>query len=799
MISIMDGESAARLAEAFAEIEDLRAENARLRGLLGLEKRHDGGHRRAWAPTLFTQSAATKVIDAGATIEEKLALMRTLFGARSDVFATRWEHASNGKSGWSPAVRGGWSNSRTKKEYLPLTDDVLRRHLRGDATVGIYPLLADDTCALLACDFDGGTWVLDALAYLDACHQAEVPAVLERSRSGNGGHVWVFFDGLVPAKTARSLGTSLLREAMAARVELDLSSYDRFFPSQDFMPKGSFGNLIALPLQGERLSVGATAFLDPASMEPWPDQWAFLSSVARLVPDAATELAVSLRPVDAGPASTFADLARAGGPPPPEVVRARLGARLSIERSGIPPAMVAALKHLASIHNPAFYEKQRLRFSTWDTPRFIRCYDEDLEWIHLPRGLVERVVGLMDELGSRLEVTDTRPDQANTGLAFIGKLRPEQTAAIEAALSHDRGVIVAPPGAGKTVMACAVIAHHDRPTLVLVDREPLVAQWRDRLTEHLGLEIAQVGVIGGGKTKPTGVVDVAMIQSVSRREKPAELFERYGLVVVDECHHLPAVSFEACVRDAPSRRWLGLTATPYRRDGLEGLIAFQCGPVRFEITNKDVADAVRRELIVHETQAQLTGVEDDSIQAVFRALVTDDGRTEQICGDVHDALKARRACLVLTQRTDHIDAIVAQLAALGDEALVLRGGLGKKAQTAVAAAIASRPQGTGIVLVATGSYLGEGFDWPALDTLFLAFPVAFKGRVVQYVGRLLRTHPGKQHVELHDYVDARIPVLHRMHAKRLPVYSALGFGVPKKRRQSPSAASAGSAARNDRG
>ena len=798
----MDREDAKRLAEAFAEIEELRSENTRLRGLLGLETRQAGGHGRAWAPTLFTQPATSTAIDSAAPIEEKLALLRSLFCARSDVFATRWQHTSSGKSGWSPAVRGGWPGRQRTKEYLPLTDDVLAHHLRGDATIGIYPLLPDDTCMLLACDFDDGAWALDALAYLDACHRAEVPAVLERSRSGDGAHVWVFFDAPVPAATARSLGTSLLREAVAARAELDLASYDRFFPSQDFMPRGSFGNLIALPLQGERLRHGATAFLDPTTMEPWPDQWGFLSSVARLTLDAAAALADSLRPVDAGPALTFVDLARAGGPRPPEVIRARLGAKLAIERSGLPPAVVAALKHLGSIHNPAFYEKQRMRFSTWDTPRFIRCYEEDLEWIHLPRGLVERVTELTEKLGSRLEITDTRPEQPKAGLHFVGRLRPPQSDAVQAVLPHDRGVIVAPPGAGKTVMACAVIAHHDRPTLVLVDREPLVGQWRNRLCEHLGLAPNQVGVIGGGKNTSTGIVDVAMIQSIARRERPAELFERYGLVIVDECHHLPAVTFETCVRQAPSRRWLGLTATPYRRDGLQGLIAFQCGPTRFEITAKDVTDAttVRRQLIVHETRAETTADEAASIQAVFSALVEDQRRTEQICADVHDAVAAGRTCLVLTQRTDHVDVIVAHLATLGDHPLMLRGGLGKKARAAVAAALASRPQGTGIVLVATGSYLGEGFDWPELDTLFLAFPIAFKGRVVQYVGRLLRTHVGKDRVELHDYVDTRIPVLQRMHGKRLPAYLALGFDAPRERPRPRSTAGVGrTGSEDDRG
>nr|MDQ3642549.1 DEAD/DEAH box helicase [Actinomycetota bacterium] len=756
----MDGDLAARLEEALAEATLLREENARLRGLLGLDTRQDDGHRHGWAPTLFSPRTESAPIDGTASTDEKVALLRTLFGARSDVFAIRWENASNGKSGWSPAVRGGWSNKRRSKEHLPLTDEVLARHLRGEATIGIYPLLPGDTCTLLACDFDHGSWALDALAYLDACHGAEVPAAIERSRSGEGAHVWVFFEEAVPASTARSLGASLLRQAMAARAELDLSSYDRFFPSQDFMPKGSFGNLIALPLHGGCLLRGTTAFLNPTTMRPWPDQWAFLSSVARLSAESAKALAESRRPVDAGPALSLADLAKAGGPPPPATIRARLAATLSIERSGLPPAFVAALKHLASIHNPAFYEKQRMRFSTWDTPRFIRCYQEDLEWIYLPRGLIERVDGLVASLGSRLEVTDVRPEHPNVGLRFTGELRPEQAKAVDATVAHDRGVIVAPPGSGKTVMACAVMAHHDVATLVLVDRRELVEQWRSRLVEHLGMGPGHLGVVGGGKDTPTGVVDVAMIQSVARRESPADLFSRYGLVVVDECHHVPAVSFEACVRTADCRRWLGLTATPYRRDGLEAIIAFQCGPTRHEITVKQAAGTslVRRDLVVHETRAEAPA-DNAPIQTVFSALVDDQRRTDQICADVHDAVVAGRICLVLTQRTDHIDAIVARLAVLGDRALVLRGGLGKKARAAVAEAIANRSDGGGVVLVATGSYLGEGFDWPELDTLFLAFPIAFKGRVVQYVGRLLRTHDDKQNVELHDYVDVRIPVL----------------------------------------
>jgi superfamily II DNA or RNA helicase len=768
------------------EVEDLRTENARLRGLLGLDTRPGDGHEQVWVPTLLEEERHRPVVDRTSPAAEKLALFRSLFGARSDVYAYRWESASSGKTGWSPATKDRWSKGRPPKNYLPLTDDVFVSHLRGDETIGIYPLLRNDTCALLACDFDKGTWVLDALAYLDACHRNAVPAVLERSRSGNGAHVWVFFDAAVAASAARAMGAALLRQAMMERAELDLSSYDRFFPSQDFLPKAGFGNLIALPLHGASAATGTTVFLDPTTMEPWPDQWAFLSSVARMSPDAVESLAESLRPVDAGPLVSLADLARAGGPPPPPLVRGRLGAELSIERRGLPPAVIAGLKHLGSVANPEFHEKQAMRFSTWDTPRFISAYREDLEWLHLPRGLTAKVNDLFTALGTTVDLTDDRPNPPATDVELRATLRPQQAAAVADLVGHDLGVLVAPPGAGKTVMACAVIAHHRTPTLVVVDRKELVDQWRTRLHDHLGAAPTDVGQIGGGRNKPTGIIDVAMIQSLARNDDPA-LFDSYGLIVVDECHHLPAVSFTNCVRAARTRRWLGLTATPYRRDKLEALIAFQCGPTRHEIKPAAVEGTalVRRELIVHHTPTEATDDDAAHIQDVFRVISEDQRRTNQICQDVHDARSAGRRCLVLTQRTDHIDAIVSALTSRGELPLVLKGGLGKRARQSVADAIATRDPDDGIILVATGSYLGEGFDWPELDTLFLAFPLAFKGRVVQYVGRLLRSHEGKHRVELHDYVDSRIPVLDRMHTKRLPAYATLGFDIPKTRRRPP--------------
>ena len=769
------------LAAALAEIESLRAENERLRGLLGLNGDREAAPPVAWEPTLFVPAVpARQVVDRRSSPADKIGLFRSLFAGRDDVHAVRWENDRTQKSGWSPAVVGGWVNAkRPDREYEPFTDAVIERHLAGDVSAGLYPLLRNDHCRLLACDFDGGSWALDALAYLDACRQSGLPAVLERSRSGDGGHVWVFFSGAVPAADARKVGAAMLRRAMASRVEIDLSSYDRLFPSQDVMPKGSFGNLIALPLQGGCRKRGTTVFLDPSTLEPYEDQWAFLSAVPLASPEALTAIADSVRPLAVGTAAVDWEQARDQHPAPP-VVHATLAGMLSIERIGLPAWLIAQLKHLASLHNPKFYENERLRLSNHATPRLIRCYVEELDRLGLPRGLLDAAGRVIESAGSSFELDDQRNDPAMIEVSPTITLSPHQQVAVDSLVGHDHAVLVAPTGAGKTVMACAVIAAHLVPTLILVDRTPLVEQWKSRLMEHLGLGRRQIGRVAS-TAKQSGIIDIATLQAVARRPDASAVFDGYGLVIVDECHHLPARSFEIAVRDARCRRWLGLTATPYRRDGLEAIITMQCGPVRHEIALADTAAAaLTRRLFVHDTQSTAGTGEIGAIQDVFRALVEDQVRTRQIAADVTAAVREGRNVLVLTQWTDHLDALAAEVSQRGMEPLVLRGGLGKKARAAVIDQLNADPAPTGQLLLATGSYLGEGFDSPSLDTLFLAFPLAFKGQVVQYIGRILRTNDIKTDVEVHDYVDPG-PVFRKMHSKRLATYATLGFDTPARR------------------
>lgn len=525
------------------------------------------------------------------------------------------------------------------------------------------------------------------------------------------------------------------------------------------------------------MSAGNAVFIDPARLEPWLDQWAFLAAVRRLPVAEAKSIGDTIR-VAAGPGSAEpASMARSrrSGPPPPPVVTATLGATLAIDRIGLPPALVASLKHLASVHNPEFHQREQLRLSTWNTPRMIRCYEEDLDRLYVPRGLVDDAVKVLDAAGSRLEVDDRRPAAATRPFTFTGELSSAQESAVAELAHHDLGVLVAPTGAGKTVMACALIARLATPTLVLVHTKPLAEQWRQRLGDLLGLQKRDIGQLGAGRTRRSGIVDLVTLQTLARRDDVADVFDGYGLVVVDECHHLPAVTFESCVRRATNRRWLGLTATSRRRDGLEGILHMQLGPLRHTMTEDAAATVlVRRDLIVHETLADPDAPEDAAVQIVLGRVAAEEDRTRQICADVADAHRRARNVLVFTDRTERLEALRAGLSSLhGLEAAVLKGGTGKKLHKAILDGL--RTSGAPMLLLATGAYLGEGFDFPELDTLFLAFPISGRSRVVQYVGRVTRTIPGKTSVEVHDYHDTLHPLLRRMHQRRLVALKSIGF------------------------
>lgn len=766
-----------QLEEMRRELERLRKENAELRRLLVVAVAEPTLKYHAKSEEHPLSDKPISLLTADSSTQEKIALFRNLFRGREDVHAVFWTNERSGKKGYSPAVQDPWNTGKGKpKRYLPLTDQVIHDHLTGEKVIGCYPLLKDNTCWFLACDFDKEGWVLDSLAFLNVCKQFGVPAYLERSRSGRGGHVWIFFSSPVSQMLARQLGMRLLRKTMDMRGDMDLASYDRFFPNQDFVPVGGFGNLIALPLQKKSRAQRNTEFINSEHSElpPYPDQWAVLSRIERLGPTHVEALLEKVPPVAVGPGivGMVSPLIRHKYPAP-DRIRCTLGTTVSLEKSGIPPWMLSQIKHLASFHNPKFYERQKLRLSTFQIPRFVRCYEEDVYHIHLPRGILEDVRRVAKEAGSKISIIDQRPVPEKLSLKFLGSLTPSQEHVVQNLLAHEMGVLVAPPGAGKTVMGCFVVAKRSLPTLILSHRKPILDQWRVQLTALLDLSSQQIGQVGGGRNRRSGIVDLAMIQSLKSIPDLETFYKIYGFIIVDECHHLPAFTFEGCIRKAPIRYMLGLTATPYRRDGLQSIITMQCGPIRHKMEDAPADFSLR--LNVRATLFTLPTDEHSSIQDVFRSLVKDEGRNALIEKDIIRALDQGRQCLILSHWKEHCQLLAERLIQRGKVPFILSGALGKRERASILKSIENTSPQKELLVIATGQYLGEGFDCPRIDTLFLAFPVSFKGKIVQYVGRTLRNYRGKSSVRVYDYFDAKIPILSRMHFRRLKTYKGLGF------------------------
>ncbi|WP_232924309.1 DEAD/DEAH box helicase [Pseudomonas cichorii] len=774
----------------------LQAENARLIALLeahGIDWQVPAEPIRETPVQIETSSQLNT--------DSKIALFRSLFRGRIDVYPIRWESKA-GKSGYAPACANEWRPGVCEKprikcgdcgnrQLLPLTNEVIFRHLAGDVVIGIFPLLPDDTCFFLAVDFDEAEWRDDAKAFIQSCRELNVPVALEISRSGNGAHGWVFFERNVSAFDARRLGAAIISYACKMTRQLALSSYDRLFPNQDYMPKGGFGNLIALPLQKKARALGNSVFVDD-SLEPYADQWAFLASIRQMSPEdiqpAITKATGNQDPLDVA----FVDEEGDAEPwkdrkpkllqlvcPLPATLNITLANLIYFEKTELPQPLANQLIRLAAFQNPEFYKAQAMRMSVWNKPRVIGCAQNFPKHIALPRGCFEAVLKLLD--GN--EITPIIQDERFAGNAieviFLGTLRVDQEVAVSAMLSHDTGVLCAPTAFGKTVSAAALIARRGVNTLVLVHRTDLLRQWQERLQMFLKVGADAIGTLGGGKSKLSGVIDIAVVQSLSRKGEIKDHVKNYGQVIVDECHHLSAVSFEALLRSVPSRYVVGLTATPVRRDGQHPIIFMQCGPIRHSASR---AASAPHDLTVVPfwLSKPLVLPEGSGIQDVFRLLADDAERTSKIALEVQAAYDQGRKVLVLTERTEHIDALEKALIPLVGNLFILHGRVPKKQRISRLNDLESLPADTPRVLLATGKLVGEGFDHPPLDTLVLAMPVSWKGILQQYAGRLHREHSDKADVRVIDFVDTGNPALLRMWDKRQAGYKAMGYRLADK-------------------
>jgi len=751
----------------------------------------------AGAPALLGTPLAT---DVPVTNEAKLAFFLQVFAARRDVFPQRW--ASGARQGYSPVCLREWERDVCLKpqvkcsacevrQFQPLDETVARAHLEGRLTIGTYAIQPGDTCIFLACDFDEAAWEQDVLAYRNAGKHFGIEVVVERSRSGNGAHAWVFFSQPVSARDARLLGTLLLLRCQLEGRSEKLSSFDRFFPNQDTLPKGGFGNLIALPLQKEPREHGNSVFVDEA-LKPYPNQWEYLAEVRSLSAQDLQELCSThgLLPGE-HPVEEDQDVAmlvteravRAFKPDPGLLtfpVQATLGAELCLPLPDLPPRFVAALKRLATFPNPEFFKAQRLRFSTWKLPRLIQSFNTHGRALHLPRGLREETEKLCDAAGGTLAVTDARTLGNPLSVTFAGTLRPEQMQAVETIEPHDLGLLVAPTGGGKTVMACALIARRGVSTLILVHRKELLLQWQTSLKQFLaGLGKRDIGLFGGTRKRLTGIIDVAMMQTLANAPLLGEVSGHYGQVIVDECHHVPAVTFEKTIAAFPARYICGLTATPYRKDGHQAILHIQCGPIRHTMKD-DTGGDLQRILRIRPTGWMPPNVgERPPIHEVWAALIQDTDRNILIVADIQAAYHQGAKSVVFSDRKEHLERLAEKLREqLGPEGRVyiLRGDNATKVRRATLAAVATHLEnGEPFLLLSTTSLIGEGLDLPGLDTLFLAMPISFKGRLIQAVGRLHRPAEGKSQVTVYDYFDTSTGLTISMFRRRLTVYRQQGY------------------------
>ena len=682
------------------------------------------------------------------------------------------------------------------------------RHLEGKDeyccdVVGLYAIMQDNNCAFLCADFDDKNckygYKEDVLAYVGVCREWLIPYAIERSRSGNGAHVWIFFEAPLPASKARRLGNAILTEAMTRNGQMSFNSYDRFFPNQDYLPEGGFGNLVALPLQGQARRKQNSVFVDNDFLV-YKDQWAFLYNLKKIQESTIDQLLRLHYQEELGKLSMSSESKPWVTPLPQNITQEDFHAKVEIIKADklyIPLKAVSAkvlnhLKRIAAFKNPEFYSKQALRLSTYAIPRIISCFDITNEYLAMPRGCEDATRSFLNDNAVTYTITDKTNHGNKISVSFQGEEREEQLEAINALLPYTNGILHATTAFGKTVTAAAIIARKKVNTLILVHSKALLKQWYDRLTEFLNIDypkheeknkrgrrkvFSPIGCFDSSGNTLHGIIDIALIQSCLDEDGVKPFVQDYGMVIVDECHHVSSITFEQVLMSIKAHTIYGLTATPIRKDGHQPIIFMQCGSIRFstDVKSQMAKQSFDRFLIPRFTSYNSILENRLSIATLYKYLSEDEIRNNLIVEDICKAVNTGRTPIILTNRTAHVSVLAEKLKATIKNVISLTGAGTTREKREAMQRLQTIPDSEQLVIVATGKYVGEGFDYPRLDTLFLALPISWKGLLTQYAGRLHREYEGKKDVRIYDYIDIHEPICDSMYRKRLKGYAAIGY------------------------
>lgn len=696
-------------------------------------------------------------------LAEHLTTFKLLFNGRQDIFATRWELPN--KSGYMPAyyydpyhyrvhkMKGGTFQNYTDKSFLPLTDDQIIKHLNGEQFIGIYPLLQDNTSWFIAADFDKGDWAFAAQQFIRHCEENALPAYFERSRSGNGAHVWIFFDKPIPAYKSRKVILSLLISSGAVSAFDKNTSFDRLFPNQDQLSGKGFGNLIALPLNGTATQQGNTCFLDPQTLTPYADQWQFISQIKRASTQIVEEIFVKL--------SGSSVIGVHSGK-----LYITLGNNIRLNRSAISPLLFSFIKEELNFPNSEFIIQQKTGRNTFGLERYFRFIEEDGDAILLPKGFTGKLIRFCRDNQLDHQFTDERTLHKPVSFSFQANLRPHQEDCIQAISKKDMGVIVAPPGSGKTVLALKAIADKQQPALIVVHRKQLASQWMERIESFLGIPQKEIGKIGQGKSIIGKQITVATIQSLAKADL-TDIHKAFGSIIVDECHHIPAETFRNTIAKFNSKYLYGLTATPFRKYNDGKIIFIHLGEIIAEINNTALPASNHPTIIIRNTELNVPfNAKTDQFETLSKILVHDSARNRLILKDVIDELQKGRKCVILTERKEHIQTLE-QYLKQSFETITLSG---DDAETSRKAKWKILQQGNYQALITTGQFFGEGSDLQNAECLFLVYPFSFEGKLIQYMGRVQRSEISPA---IYDYRDIKIDYLNRMFLKRNVHYKKL--------------------------